>query len=523
MSDIQVDMFEVQLGAGLLLQFRFPSGQIVRVLADAGVKASGYPKDHVLQKLNGIFSGLPEGERRIDLIIGTHYDADHLDGLVPIIADQSIEIGEAWLPPVANDVGRSGFRRSVDSSQMLAFQFADDGGDRVLIDYLRAKRENCEQIRRMESIGDDIAIRARQTQPLSDSHLLHAMDQEPDGDGWRQYFKAELGDASRRAGMTSTEHADHEISDPSSVATDQLINGSIPFSSLNDQAVIFSRLWQGSPSLAEVQRRSLADIRKSQAEDAIRAVSLNDVVVELKRREIPIRCETIPHGEPRRFVWHLTQRRFIPAQRTTSTGLEVKLLGPSNWLVEKNRDRLPIGTYMAVVARSPIPIKPTTPSNELSYVARFEFMEQGILVAGDAACVDFAPPGSRSYFDPLLQALMPLHVIQVAHHGGANGHFYRVLLASNFAEQDDSSYLLLSHETDDKHRPSDAFGQFVEAVRKDGDDVSLVFTSKPLREKVKDYVDIIHPLAGGPANDRGDARLTFDTGSWNVVKHSIRV
>jgi len=34
---IQVDMFEVQLGAALLLQFRIDSGQVVRILADAGV------------------------------------------------------------------------------------------------------------------------------------------------------------------------------------------------------------------------------------------------------------------------------------------------------------------------------------------------------------------------------------------------------------------------------------------------------------------------------------------------------
>jgi hypothetical protein len=40
-DSIQVDMFEVQLGAGLLLQFRRPDGRLIRVLADAGVHARG--------------------------------------------------------------------------------------------------------------------------------------------------------------------------------------------------------------------------------------------------------------------------------------------------------------------------------------------------------------------------------------------------------------------------------------------------------------------------------------------------
>ena len=39
-ADIQIDMFDVQLGAAMLLQFTI-DGENVRILADAGVKASG--------------------------------------------------------------------------------------------------------------------------------------------------------------------------------------------------------------------------------------------------------------------------------------------------------------------------------------------------------------------------------------------------------------------------------------------------------------------------------------------------
>lgn len=40
MTDIQLDVFEVQLGVPILLSFNV-DGRKVKVLADAGVKASG--------------------------------------------------------------------------------------------------------------------------------------------------------------------------------------------------------------------------------------------------------------------------------------------------------------------------------------------------------------------------------------------------------------------------------------------------------------------------------------------------
>lgn len=100
MADIQLDMLEVQLGAAILLSFNVDRRN-VKVLADVGVKATGYAADHVLQKLNQIFD---DGQRLIDLIIGTHYDEDHLLGLAPIIEDKTITIGEAWMPPAAVDI-----------------------------------------------------------------------------------------------------------------------------------------------------------------------------------------------------------------------------------------------------------------------------------------------------------------------------------------------------------------------------------------------------------------------------------
>ena len=57
--------------------------------------------------------------------------------------------------------------------------------------------------------------------------------------------------------------------------------------------------------------------------------------------------------------------------------------------------------------------------------------------------------------------------------------------------------LLVSHATHDKHRPSKEFGMFVEALRKESDDVQILFTSEPTAAKVRDYETVIHPVVGG--------------------------
>jgi hypothetical protein len=77
MHSIQVDMFEVQLGAGMLLQFGRKGKPPIRVLTDDGVHASGYSSDHVHKKLLRIFAEAPGSPARIDLMIGTHYTKSH--------------------------------------------------------------------------------------------------------------------------------------------------------------------------------------------------------------------------------------------------------------------------------------------------------------------------------------------------------------------------------------------------------------------------------------------------------------
>jgi beta-lactamase superfamily II metal-dependent hydrolase len=136
---VQVDMYAVELGAALLLQFETPGG-VVRVLADAGRK-----RHKVSERIDDSIRAFGGDKLRIDLMVGTHYDADHLDGLVAIIENPDIEIGEAWLPPVANDTEFVTAGGAVRDASLLALQFAGDNGRDVLRRYLNAKATMCSQ------------------------------------------------------------------------------------------------------------------------------------------------------------------------------------------------------------------------------------------------------------------------------------------------------------------------------------------------------------------------------------------
>lgn len=510
MSTIQIDMFEVQLGASILLQFN--TGETwVSVLADAGIKAPGYFIDHVHKKLPNTLhrDGLGD-KQRIDLMIGTHYDADHLDGLVPIIQDPNIEIGEAWLPPVANDTEIHALEDLVQDRHLLAHQFATDDGETTLRNYLQAKRAICEEICKLERIADEYCggERVRRRENTTDRRFREGNIEETYD--YSDYFESQLRDVNFTLGIVDYGHADDDVLIPYFQTQDELeinqgfgrgvwrdfgryghfpfniyrnqLNTPLPFYSLLNGSDIrrdfFIERWRAARDVAEADARSLAFIRRAEAKDSINATSLEKVVTVLRNRRVPMICRVIQDGEPRRFAWDSTMRRFVPGEQLQTTGPEITLLGPSEGLVKKHWNRLPIGNYMAFLALFKIPIKNITTSNQLSYVVRFRFDGQGILITGDAGCVDFKTKRGN-YYKKLINALLPLHVVQVAHHSGNNAHFYRVLLKAGYAAQKAESLLLLSHATQDQHRPSKEFGMFIEKVRKDEDTARLLFTSEP--------------------------------------------
>jgi hypothetical protein len=207
MRRIQVDMFEVQLGAGILLQFR-DGERVIRILADAGVHASGYRPDHVHKKLPFAFAAFGGEGRRLDLMIGTHYDADHLKGLVPIIEDEGISITEAWMPPVANDTQPHALEDQPDDERFLAHQFAAEDGLLKLEAYLNRKRDICEAAAKREHAADMFRAELRRDIDIRPLSEFRGRDT---GEDALAYFTAHRRDAAATLGESDSSHADDDV------------------------------------------------------------------------------------------------------------------------------------------------------------------------------------------------------------------------------------------------------------------------------------------------------------------------
>jgi hypothetical protein len=504
---IRVTMFEVQLGAALLLEFQTFNGP-VRVLADAGMRAAGYSADHVLKKLK---RRIPR-DRRIDLMIGTHYDEDHLNGLVPIIEDGATEIGEAWLPPVVNDTIGFALDDPVTAESMLAEQFYADDHERALAEYLAVKQNDIVAILQLErQLANSLEVnRGDEPKPI----------ERPEVSDRDAFFR-------HHAIVMSGDPCDHAVEaalDPSPSVQRLLSRWQKAWRSSSWEFMHYLPDMRTARAMAQYEPQnmagilqSLAGVRHMVAKEAINATALHRVTRALKANDVPIRSHWIAGGKPQRYAWDGT--RFARTRKAGSQ-LAFDLLGPSLRLIRKHRHRLPPRAAAVVAFEVTSPIKSITPSNQLSYVMCFHHVDQRILVAGDAGMVDFSAKARAPYYPDLLEALQPLHVVQIAHHGGRNAHFYRVLARADYAKGLKTTYLLLSHATRDAHRPSAEFVEFALRTADAGTPPSVLFTSKPDPNRVKDFAPLVHPPTLG-IQDVGDVVLDYD-GSWTVLEHAIQ-
>lgn len=373
-------MFAVELGAALLLQFRTDNGP-VRILADGGERGHG-----VDGKLASVLKGFDSGaEQRIDLMIGTHYDADHLEGLVEVVENTNVPIGEAWLPPVANYTQTEPGRSDPGDDKLLTLQLAREDGREVLNSYLRVKARECERLLTYEAPETPLVMKG--------VALMSDRDDSPTVD----FFQAHIQQIDSAHGR-SDHHADEEVLDPWR-EEDAFSAYYMRFAPWYEDEFIAAAANRTSSGPA---KPTLALLRRAAAKDAINAKALADLVFALKNRGVPIACRVIPDGAARRFAWDAASRRFVPGKRLASDGPELLLLGPSEGLVRKHWRRLPVGDYLAKAEFLSIPLKPVTPSNQLSYVVRCDFDGQRVLITGDAGCADFKPGRNAPYYPDLI-------------------------------------------------------------------------------------------------------------------------
>ena len=572
MTSIQIDMFEVQLGAALMLQFQLQNGDVVRVLADAGVnKSSGYSSEHVYNKLfenNGnptsVWTDFSSKKPKLDLIVGTHYDEDHLNGLIPIIENNNLDIDEIWLPPVQDDDEKVN-ADSVSSGELNLVQriMADDSG-KVLKHYLSRRLD---LIEKLEKIYETALEQFEQKDNSRHEHLqelkktrqnrTNYFREKPLGDSNNiiEFFEAQLSYANKVLDQQSFDHAMKCQEDENQAFCDEI--EILKYQRLNFPWFERIGLWEHdlfvkSILLGQWKNEStfrschiaLETIRKSAAKEAINATNLCKVVDAIKYRRSKdcntrIVSEAISQGIPRYFRWNGV--KFQEANKHNPSELGFHLMGPSHELVAQLHDKIPIGTYLLAYCNADLKSGSVTPSNRLSYVMRFHLNDQAILITGDAGFSDFAPPKpkfappkTKNYYPDLQKLLTPLHVVQIAHHGGNNHRFYQALDAAGMPSQKDWSFLLLSHAFNDASRPRVEFSRFVAQFRNNkNDNVSVLFTSQPLKDKVESILELIHPVVPttNQSANTGDVRLTYPAVSdpgrggtlWKVEKHCIQV
>ena len=539
MKTIQVDMFAVGLGASVLTQFALEDGNYVTVLADGGMEAK-YSPDTVHKTLPEALRSFGDRKQlRIDLIVGTHYDGDHLKGLIPIIEDESIEIGEVWLPPVRKDT--EVVPGAMEADEFLAeLCFGDGDSARRIIDYLWNKADRVEELqewenralttlRKREHHFREIQISDEEGPPIDPVESLRPRRDALGPDAiqlFLLFFEWHKNAALRRCGSRPIhESATYD----SRYLTAQEVLSDSPW---DDRVFWLYRngwdwLLSHYPEQARFLSEGLATIRASEASGAITAIHLKAVVDALRKRKQPIqpRCRFVNDGEPSRYIWSTTRKGFIRRENSSDGDLILTLLGPSEELIEHHCTKLPVVqlVYASVLSREVIPREGITASNQLSYVFTLELAGQRILICGDAGFYKFRKTRSE-FHSKLLPPLRPLHVVQIAHHAGRNYDFYHALIASEFEKQKPRAFLLLSHAVHDKYRPSLAFQSFVSRLRRESDEPWLLFTSMPRDSKIHEYSGLIYRAVSAPA-EQGDVRLSYhsDGSAWQVDRHAIDI
>lgn len=515
-TSIELEMFAVGLGSSIYLRCRSETDEI-RILADGGV-GHGISETLVERKLSTILDN--ENADRIDLIIGTHYDEDHLRGLVSVVK-HGWAIGELWLPPILDDTATLVSDILPPPSKLLGNRFIEDPShvSHYVTEKIRAIR-TCREVER--KLGSE-----RQLPRLPET--FDATSPEDRADLLEQ-LRAELriNDAEHGECDDHVDDAEWDIEASPYPAFDGHFyhEASLVFSGSLYQPMD----WPLSASylehlvsrgMAEPALYSIARIRKAKVKDAINALALDDLIQATAGTGISVRFEHIAKGQPIEFHWDIADRRFRRGGPLVGNVTRLVVLGPSDLLIKRHAAKLPVQDSIgfALVVRDRL--KGISPSNQLSYVIKIEHDEQSVLICGDSGFNDFM---TRKVVEPAIAAeLKHISVLQIAHHGGNAYRFYRVLESVWAARPKSPPIMLLSHGENDSFRPIPEFGKLVEVVSFKNADPFIAFTSKPDPVNVQSFKGQVFDATPSAPAPSGDVRLEFAEGQWRCVKHAIQV
>lgn len=514
-TSIELEMFAVGLGSSIYLRCRSETGDI-RILADGGV-GHGISEDTVESRLSTILSD--ENADRIDLIVGTHYDEDHLRGLVSVV-EHGWDIGELWLPPVVDDTAKLVSDILPPPSKLLGNLFRDDPNH--VVRYVSKKLEairTCQEIER--KLGND-----RQDSSLPETFEPRSVESRAD---LLEHLRTEL----RRIDDVEEGECDDHVDqvDDSEVSLHPSYRRHFYY---EDPSLFFEYMYDSlewPPSNHYLEHLvtqgmtgpalySIARIRKANAKDAINALALDDLVQATAGTGIKVIFEHVAKGQPVEFHWDSTDRRFRRGGPLVPNGTRLVLLGPSDLLIKRHAAKLPVQESIGLALVTRERLRGISPSNQLSYVIKVEHDEQAVLICGDSGFNDFM---AKKVVEPAIAAeLKHISVLQIAHHGGNAYRFYQVL-ESLWTKRSNPPIMLLSHGENDTFRPIPEFGKLVEIVSFTNSPPFIAFTSQPDAANVKAYKHQVFMATPGAPAATGVVRLEFTAGQWKCVKHAVQV
>lgn len=90
--DIKINMLNVRDGDAIIIELFKPKASLVIVI-DGGEK--GYYKSKVKPKLESIL--IEHSKKAPDVVVCSHYDSDHIGGLIPLLEDYIDNINQVWV------------------------------------------------------------------------------------------------------------------------------------------------------------------------------------------------------------------------------------------------------------------------------------------------------------------------------------------------------------------------------------------------------------------------------------------
>ena len=386
---------------------------------------------------------------RLDLIVGTHYDADHLAGLTQVVEKYPEgSIGRVWLPPFLNPDGEL-----VEGSPFLADRIWRDGlgsaispleaiarslPDEELAELRRMVGKPRSIARNLDDRHDDLPAPGLDELFLGEHELVPSGEDEQDGASWEQLTRAES--------VARIEEAIGVVEELKLKALVGLMRVGLEINALAVAMPNVAASLMESPSV--VGSRALAVTMATVA--AVNGVHLEKLLAALRRASVQWE---VPRA-PDRAGWQ------------SFGAFEIAHLSPTTAFVEANRRRLPVINKL-LFAEMACRVDAELPSwaNRLSHALAIRPRRRcrrvdchcGVLLTGDCAFWSSVSLGAD-------RIVGECGLIDIAHHGGRWGDFSKLLTDSRGSAGPWPLWLWLSTRPDGWNPPCERVARLVQAL-----------------------------------------------------------